>query len=190
MARSRLVKDAGSVVADVGRTIGATGLKSIQYSATGTVSQFGQSYRPDGPYPKFYAKYSRAVDYEKGVSREETIRTQFENPPRGGGGQPLYSEARGAAVVTESSPWGGGALALTPHGWVKAAMAAKPTMKSARVDGKPMTVVSFTANEKYTVNGYVNQQNLLERVETWTPNPILGDMLIETTFGTTATSAA
>ena len=62
-------------------------------------------------------------------------------------------------------------------------MAAKPTMKSARIDGKPMTVVSFTANDKYTVNGYVNQQNLLERVDTWRPDPILGDTLIETTFG-------
>ncbi len=159
------LQDAGSGVSDVARTIGATGLKSIQYSATGFVSQFGQSYRPDGPYPKFYAKYSRAVDYEKGVSREETIRTQFENPPRGGGGQPLYSQARGVALVTGSSPWGGGAVALTPHGWVKAAMAAKPTMSSKRVAGKPMTVVSFTFNEKYTVNGYINQQNLLERVE-------------------------
>jgi len=176
------LQDSRSVIAKVASTIGATGLKTIRYSGTGFVYNFGQNYRPDVPYPKFNATYSRAVDYEKGLSREETVRTQFENPPRGGGGQPLYNEARAAAVVTENSAWGGGALALTPHGWVNAAMNAKPTLSSARVDGKPMTVVSFTSREKYKVSGYVSQQNVLERVETWTGNPILGDMLIETTY--------
>ena len=65
-------------------------LKTIQYSGSGFAYAFGQSYLPGGPYPKFYAKYSRAIDFDKRLSREETMRTQFENPPRGGGGQPLY----------------------------------------------------------------------------------------------------
>ena len=45
-----------------------------------------------------------------------------------------------------------------------------------------MTVVSFTARNQYRVNGFVNAQHLIEKIETWTPNPILGDTLIETTF--------
>jgi len=45
-------KDARSIVGDVSTTIAAANLKTIQYSGT-------QSYRPGGPYPKFYAKYSR-----------------------------------------------------------------------------------------------------------------------------------
>ena len=81
-------------------TLGAADLKSIQYSGTGFTFAFAQNYRPDCPYPKFHATYSRAIDYERGLAREETVRTQFENPPRGGGGQPLYTEARGAAIVT------------------------------------------------------------------------------------------
>jgi glyoxylase-like metal-dependent hydrolase (beta-lactamase superfamily II) len=32
------------------------------------------------------------------------------------------------------------------------------------------------------VNGYINAQGLVEKIDTWTPNPILGDTLIETTF--------
>jgi len=28
-----------------------------------------------------------------------------------------------------------------------------------------------------------NAEHLIERVETWTPQPTLGDMLIETTYG-------
>ena len=138
--------------------------------------------RPAGPYPKFYLKYSRVVDYQKGLSREETVRTQFENPPRGGGNQPIYTEARGVVVVGENSPWGGSAVALTPQGWVKAAMVSSPTSRSTIVNGEPMIVVSFTMRGKYTVEGYVNNQNLLEKVNTWMPNPILGDTLVETTY--------
>jgi glyoxylase-like metal-dependent hydrolase (beta-lactamase superfamily II) len=175
-------KEAKSAVEDVARTIGAANLKTIQYSATGFTYVFGQSYFPDGPYPKFYAKYSRIVDYEKGLSREETLRKQFENPPRGGGQQPIYKEARGVSVIGENSLWGTGALALTPHGWVKAAMASSPTTKSITLNGKPGMLVSFLSKGKYKVDGYVNDQNLLEKVDTWRPDPILGDILIETTY--------
>ena len=70
-------KESKSAVEDVAQTIGAANLKTIQYSATGFTYIFGQSYFPNGPYPKFYAKYSRIVDYEKGLSREETLRKQL-----------------------------------------------------------------------------------------------------------------
>jgi glyoxylase-like metal-dependent hydrolase (beta-lactamase superfamily II) len=176
------LQDAAKVLSDVVRALGAGELKSVQYSGTGFTFVFGQNYRPDAPYPKFHATYSRAIDYERGLARDETVRTQFENPPRGGGGQPLYTEARAAATVTENSGWGGGALALTPHGFVKAAMASTPTLSSARVGGRAMTMISITMRGQYKVNGYVNAQNLIEKIETWVANPILGDTLIETTF--------
>ena len=176
------MQDATGVLKDVDRALGASSLKSIRYSGTGFAYAFGQNNRPDVPYPRFYAKYSRSIDFDKGVSREETTRTQFENPPRGGGGQPLYTEAAGAAVAGESSNWGGGAVALTPQGFVRAALAATPTMTTTRAGGRPLTVVSFTARGQYKVNGYINAQHLVEKVETWVANPTLGDTLIETTY--------
>ena len=100
-------------VGKVVQTIGAADLKSIAYSGSGFAYAFGQSYAPGGPYPKFYARYSRAIDFEKKLSREETIRTQFEDPPRGGGNQPLYREARGVLLTGENSAWGGGAVELS-----------------------------------------------------------------------------
>lgn len=178
-------KDNGKATADIAGTVaknlGASDLKTIQYTASGFSYAFGQSYLPGGPYPKFYLKYTRAIDFDKKVSREETVRTQFENPPRGGGNQPIYNPARGAAVTGENSAWGGGAVELTPQGWARAAMDSSPTTKSAKINGKPGTVVSFM-HGKYKIEGYVDDQNLLEKVDTWTPNPILGDMLIETTY--------
>ena len=176
------LQDSRTALNDAVRTLGVAELKSVQYSGTGFVFAFAQNYRPDLPYPKFHATYSRTIDYDRGVAREEIVRTQFENPPRGGGGQPLYSEARAAATVTGNSTWGGGALALTPHGFLKAAMAGKPNTTALRVDGKPMTMVSLIVRDQYTVNGYINAQGLVEKIDTWTANPILGDTLIETTF--------
>jgi glyoxylase-like metal-dependent hydrolase (beta-lactamase superfamily II) len=42
--------------------------------------------------------------------------------------------------------------------------------------------VSFVGDNKAKVNGYVNEQNLVERVETWIDNPFLGDMPFEAIY--------
>ena len=176
-------QNAGNVVNNVAQTIGATNLKSLQYSATGTTASLGQSYRPFEEGPIFKAAYSRAVDFEKGVSRQELVRTQLLDPPRGAGGQPLYREARQAGVQSEEAAFNADSLALTvPHGWVKAAMTANPTTQSLTIERRPMTMVSYTAKGMYKVRGYINSENLLEKVETWLPNEVLGDILVETSF--------
>jgi glyoxylase-like metal-dependent hydrolase (beta-lactamase superfamily II) len=194
-------RTAKNVVDDAGKAIGAGNLKSIQYSGSGYIYAIGQSFQPNDPYSKFNLKsYTRVVDYDKGASREEDVRTQFENPPRGGGLQPVIGERRAVAFLSGDSAWNAGAngasapapttveerqvqLAITPHGWVKAAAAAaNPTMESKTEDGKQVTVVSFTLKGKYKISGFVDGQNLLEKVDTWLPNPVLGDMLVETTY--------
>ena len=194
-------RTAKNVADDVGQAIGANNVKSIQYSGSGYIYAIGQSYQPTDRYSKFNLKsYTRLVDYEKSASRDEDVRTQFEDPPRGGGVQPVIGERRAVAFLSGDSAWNVGAngapapapaaveerqvqLAITPHGWVKAAAAAtNPTMESKTEDGKQMTEVSFTLKGKYKVTGFVDGQNLLEKVDTWIPNPVLGDMLVETTY--------
>jgi glyoxylase-like metal-dependent hydrolase (beta-lactamase superfamily II) len=175
-------QDATGVLREADRALGASNLKSIRYTGTGFAYNFLQNWRPDAPYPKFYAKYTRTIDLDKGVSREELTRSQFENPPHGGGQQPLYTDTTQAALSGDNSAWGGGSVVLTPHGFIRSALAAQPTMTQTRVGGKAMDVVSFTAGGKYKVNGYINAQHLVEKIETWTPQPTLGDMSIETTF--------
>ena len=194
-----LAQDARSVVDSVARTIGATNVKSIQFSGSGSIFGFGQSYEPGGPWVKFNLKsYTQLADYERGAWREENVRTYLE-PPERGGTAVFVGELRQVAFLSGDVAWNagpGGApapapaavearqlqLAITPHGFVKAATEASPTVASRTVDGKRFTVVSFTWKGKYKVNGYVNSQNLLEKVETWMPEPLLGDMLVENTF--------
>src|SRR6266404_3573137 len=109
-----------NVAADVGEAIGAGKVKSIQYSGTGYIYAIGQSFQPNDPYSKFNLKsYTRLVDYDKGALRDEDVRTQFENPPHGGGQQPVIGERRVVAFLSGDSAWNG-----VPNGAVTPAMTA------------------------------------------------------------------
>ena len=199
-------KDAKDVLADVIREMGAANVKAIQYSATGNYFWLGQGYRPNDPWPKFTLRnYTRTLDYENGAYEEKLAWTEspadFAGQQRGGGLTPLKGEGMGqdnflsGDYAWNLAPNGNATpqsptlvaerqvrLAITPDGWIKAAMNANPTMASRTVNGKKMTVISFTLKGKYKVDGYVNSQNLLERVETWVPQPILGDMPIDVSY--------
>ena len=45
--------------------------------------------------------------------------------------------------------------------------------------GRTLHVVGFTTMGKYRATGEFNDQNMLERVVTWIPNPVMGDMQVE-----------
>ena len=70
------------------------------------------------------------------------------------------------------------ALWATPQGFVKAAMANKATTRNVRGG----TEVSFMVDGKYKMTGVLNAQGQVDRVQTWIDNPVLGDMLVETTY--------
>jgi len=68
-------------------------------------------------------------------------------------------------------------LVLTPHGFLKAARAASsataislpivgPSDFGLSQNGRKVTIVSFTMLGKYKVNGTINDQNLVELVDT------------------------
>src|SRR5262249_44614528 len=42
--------------------------------------------------------------------------------------------------------------------------------------------VKSSGGQPYKVVGYINSQNLVEKVQTWLENPIFGDMLVETEY--------
>ena len=86
-------------------------------------------------------------------------------------------------------------LYLNPHGFLKAA--ALPGANPKAVwrwelgemgrDGpetipEKMTVVSITVNGKYRVDATINKEHMLQRIHTWVPDPVLGDMNYEHEF--------
>ena len=191
-------QDAKAVLDGLARTLGAS-VTSIQYSGSGSVYGFGQSYEPGGPWVKFTLKsYTFVADYERQASREEQVRTYLD-PPERGGTAVFIGELRQAAFLNGDVAWNAAPngtptpapltvearqlqIPISPHGFVKAATASTPTVAPRTIDGRRTTVVSFTWKGKYRVNGYISGQGLLEKVETWMPEPLLGDMLVENTF--------
>ena len=88
-----------------------------------------------------------------------------------------------------SQPWAQSLeFYITPWGFLKGAADNNATAARRRVDGKQYTVLTWSPTVKapsgksYTVNGYVNEQNLVERVETWLGENIMGDMHILATY--------
>ncbi|HYR91418.1 MAG TPA: MBL fold metallo-hydrolase [Terriglobia bacterium] len=190
-------QDARAILQAASTAIGAGNVKSIQYSGTGWNAAVGQSFSPNEDWPRFdITSYTRTIDYDARSSREDLTRRQGNNPPQGGGGTPLQGDQRQVTLVSGNYAWNvAGETAtpqaaaaelrqldiwLSPHGFVKAAMAANnATAASMMLGGSKVTIVTFTALGKYRVNGTINSQNLVERVQTWVPNPVFGDMVYE-----------
>jgi glyoxylase-like metal-dependent hydrolase (beta-lactamase superfamily II) len=127
------------------------------------------------------------------------VRTQGNNEQRGGGGTPIQGEQRLTQLVSGNSAWNlepDGKVTprpqdaeirqleiwLTPHGFLKGAMAGHATGVRRWEYDQWVTVVSFTALGKYRINATINEDNVIQRIQTWVPNPVAGDMYYETVF--------
>jgi glyoxylase-like metal-dependent hydrolase (beta-lactamase superfamily II) len=175
-------------------------VKSLQYAGSGANFAFGQNAAPGTPWPRFNVKsYTRSVNYDTPAMRDELVRTQGEQPVRGGGGQPMVGEQRQNQMVSGTHAWTqtgenppAPALAavadrqyqlwITPHGVIKAAMKHNATVQAQTEGGKKMTTIAFAVPGQFKVKALVNERNLVEKVDSWNTNPVLGDMLTETTY--------
>ena len=179
-------QDPNAVIAAASAAMGVDALKTVHYSSTGFDFALGQSYNPSSPWPKFINKsYTRAIDFQAPASRVDRVRLQGEDPPRGGGQQPVRGEQSQTQtiIVNASTPWTQQLeIWMLPHGFLRAAAAHKATVKSQTANGRRHHVLTFTGLNKAQVNGYINDQNLVERVETWVDNAVLGDMLFEAVY--------
>jgi glyoxylase-like metal-dependent hydrolase (beta-lactamase superfamily II) len=184
-------QDGKAGIEAVGRALGAPALTSVESTASGVIFQFGQSAAPGQPWTRFNIKsVTRAVNYDTASMREDWIRTQAMDPPRGGGVQPIRGEQRQLFLLSGDQAWNVVAdaaipapIALlerqaqlwgTPHGVVKAALANNGT--------KQGRTIAFTLPSRVPVKATVDAQNLIERVEMAVPNPVLGDTPIEITY--------
>ena len=176
-------QDAKTVIANASKAMGVDTLKTVQYSATGMDFVLGQAGNPSLPWPKFVNKsYTRAINFETPASRVDRVRVQGENPPRGGGQQPLVGEQpqNQTIIVGADTPWAQQLeIWMTPHGFLRAAASRNATVEAKTMGGKKYSVVSFIGDNKARVNGYINDRNLVERVETTIDNAFLGDMPFE-----------
>jgi len=203
MTASTTAQDPRNVLQAAATAMGVTNMRSIQYTGTGWQGMVGQNVAPDQDWPRVDLRtYTRTIDFDTMSSREEYVRTQGNNPPRGGGaGFPFLTEQRVTNLVSGTYAWTLNAqgqpvaqpadaeirrleILLTPWGFLKGAMApgANPTVVTRNEYGGRVSVVSFVAFGKYRVNGTINPENLVQRVQTWVPNPVVGDLYYENVY--------
>ncbi len=73
-------------------------------------------------------------------------------------------------------------IVISPHGVVRGAFANKAAVSKKNIDGRSMTVITFSDN-KQKVIAYANDQNAIETVESWYGHPVAGDMKVVTHYG-------
>ena len=140
-------QDAKTVIASASKAMGADTLNTIEFSGSGADFAIGQAYNGNSPWPKFIDKtYTRAISFDAGAgSRMERIRMQGENPPHGGGQQPIIGEQPQTQFVAvgPNAPWVPQLeIWMTPHGFLKAAASRNATAAAQTMGGRKLTVVN------------------------------------------------
>ena len=190
------------------KAMGGENLKTIEITAAGSTSLIGQQYSVEGNWPQIQiADYTRAIDFDARWSREDYTRRQGNFPTFG---RVPLADQRVTAIVSGQYAWDvtdgkpvpltrpyldGTSfnelrqleLAIMPHGFLKAALAASDA-KAIKLQllgasdfglsqhGRWVTIVNFTFLGKYKINGHIDDRNLVELVGTQFANPVYGDM--------------
>ena len=178
-------------------------INTLEYWGTGHIYSFGQAYRPGGPWPPYKINTKVSLSYAVPAMRMDSTRDNPEGLVQGGGLGPLAVPERQIQVVSGSFAWnesapGGGftpgttatpapgavrdrllQLWTTPFGVLKAAEKAGANAKVSTEGGA--TVITFPL-AGITVKATLNSKDQLEKVETPVEDPVLGDLVLETTY--------
>jgi glyoxylase-like metal-dependent hydrolase (beta-lactamase superfamily II) len=184
-------RDTATVIADAQEALG--GVTAVTYSGSARDVAFQQcgasaaSMQCQGTHDPMrpIADYVRVIDLSAPLSRHTGTTSNI-----GPGGSTAITPGTFFQQVTPeqadvSQPWGGSLeLYLTPWGFLHGAAANNATMRTETIDGRELTVLSWSptvtapSGGSYMINGYLNDDNLVERVETWLGENIMGDMHI------------
>ena len=167
--------------------------KTFQFTGNGTMFALGQSTSPAAPWPRSFVKsMTRVYDFSAGAMRDEVVRMAAETPTVG-------PEQRTVTAVSSDHAWNGTGqdttprlfeaperahqIVISPHGLLRAAFANNTSVTKRTIEGRQMTVISFTDRGKHKVVAYANDQNAIERVESSYGHPVVGDIKVVTHYG-------
>ncbi|RPI64515.1 MAG: hypothetical protein EHM50_00550, partial [Lysobacterales bacterium] len=187
---SAMAQDARTAIADAQRALG--GVNSVTYSGSARDVAFQQCganatalicYGTHDPMRPI-TNYVRVIDLAAPTSRHTGSTMNL-----GPGGSTTITPGTFFQQVTPQQAagqnWGQAVeLYITPWGFLKGAADNNATAARRRVEGTDYTVLSWSPSAKapsgasYQVNGYINSDNLVERVETWLGENLMGDMHI------------
>ena len=195
LGATAMAQDAKTVIANAQAALG--NVRSITYSGSARDVAFQQcggnatalvchgTHDPMRPI----TNYVRVIDLAAPTSRHAGTTMNF-----GAGGNTTPATGTFFQQVTPqqadvSQPWLQSLeLYITPWGFLKGAAENGATASRKSEGGKSYTMLSWSPKVKapsgksYVVNGYVNGDNIVERVETWVGENIMGDMHVVATY--------
>ena len=176
--------DAQLIIANSAKAMGVQNLDAVgsyMYSGSGAIFAFGEARKPSPPWPKSgLSSYRRVIDFDAGGSLELIARTQDRN---GSIEAKDHTEIRRLLFREHYGVEGKQyQIWISPLAFLKGAVKADATVRPVTIAGKQYIAVSYAYADnpaKYRVTGYINDQNLLERVEALVSDPLFGDMVVE-----------
>ena len=189
--------DARKAVEAAAKAMGTTNLKSIQFTADGYVARVGEQYNLTDGWPQIaVADYTRTIDFDAKYMRLDYNQSQGNYASNG---YPPVPQEHVTNILSGNFAWDMKGdtpvpltrmyidgipysdmrqleMVLTPHGFIKAALAATdliaitqpivgPSDFGLSMFGQWVTIVSFHYG-KYRVNGTITDKNLVELVGT------------------------
>src|SRR5262245_52818199 len=104
LPRLGAAQDAKTVLSGVAKAMRATDVNSLEYTGSGSIYALGQNPRPGTPWVRYNAKsYTRSINYDTVSMRDDLVRTQSEQPPRGA--VFVIGEQRQTLVVSGTHAW-------------------------------------------------------------------------------------
>jgi len=178
-------QDGKAAIAAAAKAMGADNLNAISYYGAGATFNLGQSNNANGAWPRSnVSDYVRSIDFTQPSSRATGV--TFVAPVTGGAAVQGQFQQN---VTPANSTWAQQLeIWITPWGFLKGAAANNAIAAPQVVGTQPYTVVTWSTPQKapsgipYKVVGYINNRNLVDRVQTWIENPIFGDMLVEAIY--------
>jgi glyoxylase-like metal-dependent hydrolase (beta-lactamase superfamily II) len=178
-------QDGKAAIAAAAKAMGSDSLNSISYYGSGANFTLGQSNNANGAWPRTNINdYVRSIDFTQPASRATGV--TLAAPVTGG---PAAQAPFQQTITPANTTWAQQLeIWVTPWGFLKGAAANNAIAAPQVVGNRPYTVVTWSTPQKapsgnpYKVVGYINNRNLVDRVQTWLENPIFGDMLVETVY--------
>lgn len=183
---------AQKVIDDALKAMGASNVRTLTLWGEGGDGAVGQQRNPTGDYWRWYnnAYVVRGYDFEANGFRTKRVRWEGSLPPGGGNGTTTPAPVQNQDQITQANNFNGQMeMAMTPVGFLKAAAANMATLSTRTEKGKKWTVLSYPvtggqgkATYPTTVHGYIDAQNLVQRVEVLISHDFLGDITWEAQF--------
>ena len=187
---------AEAVLERAAQASGTRHIRSMRCRTGGDEFIFGQSATPGGAWPRYsFEDMITCVDYETGAWTEEITGPRIRAEMRGGG-EP--SIPRGITYAREGCSWSQvGAKSypapwhapnrlhqvwITPQGVIMAAARNGAALRWRERGGASLPELSFVADGRFSATAYLNEDYLVERVDSSVPVAYCGCLPFVTTY--------